>query len=235
MAEIDAMKHLLSNIRLNINEKLYLKDPDSSDLGRSILRDSIRLIEEGGFDGFNFKRLAVQLNTTESSVYRYFENKHKLLLYLSSWYWSWIDMHLVLRTANIPSAEDRLRIMIEVLCHRDWSEYPQDSVDLNALRRIVIAESAKAYLTKEVDADNREGLFAVYKQLCRRLSSVLQEVAKDFPYPNTLSSTLVEGIFHQEYFAAHFPSITDVGRSNHELAGFYFHMALSALKQKYNG
>jgi AcrR family transcriptional regulator len=229
------MKHLLINVRLSINDKLYVKDPESSELGRGILRDSIDLIDGVGFDNFTFKRLATRLNTTESSVYRYFENKHKLLLYLSSWYWSWLDMHLVLRTTNIASAEERLRLMIEVMCNPDWSDYPQESMDLNRLRQIVIAESAKAYLIHEVDHANREGLFAGYKQLCKRLSDVIKEIAEDFPYPRTLSSTIVEGILHQSYFAVHFPSITDIDSAGGGLSGYYYHMAISAIKSVHHG
>ena len=31
------MKHLLSNLKIDINDKIYLKDPESSDLGLSLI------------------------------------------------------------------------------------------------------------------------------------------------------------------------------------------------------
>ena len=40
------MQNLLSNLRITINEKLYVKDPETSELGRNILKNSILLIDE---------------------------------------------------------------------------------------------------------------------------------------------------------------------------------------------
>ena len=37
------MPNLLSNVKITINEKLYVKDPETSELGRNILKNSILL------------------------------------------------------------------------------------------------------------------------------------------------------------------------------------------------
>ena len=79
------------NIRISLNPGLYLKDPQESDLGRRIIKHSILLLEELGFEQFNFKKLAEAMGSTEASIYRYFENKHLLLIYLVSWYWEWLS------------------------------------------------------------------------------------------------------------------------------------------------
>ena len=81
------MDRLLSNIKIQVNEKVYLKDPDSSELGKKIIRGSIDLIDEIGFEQFTFKKLAIKINSTEASVYRYFDSKHTLLVYITLWYW----------------------------------------------------------------------------------------------------------------------------------------------------
>ena len=70
------------SITVQVDERLFVKDPNSSDLGRRIIRHSIEMIHGIGFEAFTFKKLAQRINTSEPSVYRYFENKHKLLLYL---------------------------------------------------------------------------------------------------------------------------------------------------------
>ena len=85
------MDILLQSVKLEIDEKLYVKDPESSDLGKKIVEQSILLIDEIGFESFTFKKLGVRIHSNESSIYRYFENKHKLLLYLASWYWGWVE------------------------------------------------------------------------------------------------------------------------------------------------
>ena len=44
------MKNLLSTIKISVPEKIFLKDPESSDLGKRIIEHSILLIDEIGFD-----------------------------------------------------------------------------------------------------------------------------------------------------------------------------------------
>ena len=76
------MEAILSNLKIQINEKIYNKDPESSSLGKKIIEQSIILIEEIGFEDFTFKKLGDRIASNESSIYRYFDNKHKLLIYL---------------------------------------------------------------------------------------------------------------------------------------------------------
>ncbi|CAN0604355.1 unnamed protein product, partial [Ectocarpus sp. 12 AP-2014] len=79
------MERLMQSIRIGINEKIYVKDPESSDLGKRIVEQSILMIDDMGFESFTFRKLGERIKSNESSIYRYFENKHKLLLYLASW------------------------------------------------------------------------------------------------------------------------------------------------------
>ncbi|GAK93236.1 hypothetical protein JCM19298_1955 [Nonlabens ulvanivorans] len=81
------MDQLLQNLKVQINDKIFVKDPESSELGQRIISNSITMIHEMGFEQFTFKKLGKLIGSNESSIYRYFENKHKLLLYLTSWYW----------------------------------------------------------------------------------------------------------------------------------------------------
>lgn len=55
------MKSLLANIKIQVNPKIYIKDPETSGLGRKIIKEGISLIDEIGFDNFNFKKLGEQL------------------------------------------------------------------------------------------------------------------------------------------------------------------------------
>jgi AcrR family transcriptional regulator len=97
------MKNILEGLKVNISNKIYIKDPETSELGKNIIENSILLINEIGFDNFTFKKLGERIGSNESSIYRYFENKHKLLLYLSSWYWGWLEFKIVLSTNSINS------------------------------------------------------------------------------------------------------------------------------------
>ena len=57
-------------IKISLNESIYLRDPQDSTLGRNIIKHSILLIDELGFEAFNFKKLAQKIGSTEPSVYR---------------------------------------------------------------------------------------------------------------------------------------------------------------------
>ena len=101
------MNNLLLSLKIQVNDKIYVKDPETSSLGRKIIQESILLMDEIGFENFTFKKLGERIGSNESSIYRYFESKHKLLVYLSSWYWSWIEYRLVFITNNIESPKQR--------------------------------------------------------------------------------------------------------------------------------
>lgn len=218
-------------MQIQVNEKIFLKDPNSSELGKKIIANSIALIDEMGLESFTFRKLALKLETTESSIYRYFESKHKLLLYLTSWYWGWLEYHLVFSTANISSAEERLKVAIKVVSMDIPNNEMFGHIDLGLLNKIVISESSKAYLTKLVDDANKEGFYAGYKRLAARVSEIIKDLNPEFEFANTLTSTIIEGIHHQKYFAEHLPSLTDISNNTVVLAQFYTDMAISTIKQ----
>ena len=72
-------------VQIKMNASLYLRDPEQSELGKNIIKFSIELIHKHGFEAFTFKKLAEAIGTTEAGVYRYFENKHKLLVVWALW------------------------------------------------------------------------------------------------------------------------------------------------------
>ena len=91
-------------VDFNIEKMIYLRNPQETSLGKKIIQHSILLIDKIGFESFNFKKLSQEINCTEASIYRYFENKHLLLIYLTSWYCEWVSY----------------LIMIEVLYREVW-------------------------------------------------------------------------------------------------------------------
>ncbi|WP_439108569.1 TetR/AcrR family transcriptional regulator [Flavobacterium paronense] len=103
------MDNLLLSLKIKINNKTYVKDPETSTLGKKIIKESILLMDEIGFENFTFKKLGERIGSNESSIYRYFESKHKLLVYLSSWYWGWMEYRLVFETNNIENPLEKLK------------------------------------------------------------------------------------------------------------------------------
>ena len=204
------------NIQLKIDAKVFTKDPSSSDLGKKIIENSIALIDELGFEAFTFGKLADKAQCTEASIYRYFENKHRLLIYHLTWYWTWMEYRLTLATANIKSPEERLTIAIRLLTSPLEQETRIPQVDEGALYRIVIAESQKVYLTKNVDEQNKQGLFFSYKKLCKKAAGIVKEINPEYRYPTALISTVVESSYDQRYFARHLPSLTVIPKDQED-------------------
>ncbi len=228
------MLNLLSNLKISVPDKIYIKDPESSDLGKRIIEHSILLIDDIGFDSFTFKKLGARIGSNESSIYRYFESKHKLLLYLTSWYWAWIEYQMVFATYNIPDSKEQLLRAIEVLTKTVEQDQAFSHINEVVLNRIIINEYSKSFLTKEVDTENKEGYFEVYKRLVKRLSEIIAKVNDAYNYPSSLASTIVEGALHQHFLKAHFTSITDCD-NDVTPTDFFKDLTLTLLKTATNG
>ncbi len=208
------MQILLSSIKVAVNEKLYVKDPETSELGKKIIQNSIILIDEIGFDSFTFKKLGESIGSNESSLYRYFENKHKLLLYLSSWYWGWMEYKLVFSTTNITNPMKKLRKAIIILTEIIEDDSETSHINEAILNKIIVLEFTKTFLTKEVDEENKEGFFFVYKSLINRLIIIINEVNPDYKFAKSLASSIVEGSLHQHFLSQHLKTITNCDEFN---------------------
>ena len=196
-------------LQIKMNESLFLKDPQSTELGKRIVQQGIYMIADLGFEAFTFKKLSVELESTEASIYRYFENKHRLLIYLIAWYWSWIDYQIDYETNHTLDPILKLTRALEILCTKPQPDMAFPDIDETALRQIMVAESDKVYLTKQVDSDNKQGLFRGYKSLCKKLGKMVLGVNPSYPYPSSLISTVLEASNQQVFFAHHLPSLSE--------------------------
>jgi AcrR family transcriptional regulator len=207
------MQQLAERVKLQVDPKFHLKDPTTSELGLAIVGQSVLMIDEMGYEAFTLRKLAERIGTTEASVYRYFKNKHRLLLYLVAWYWSWMEFRLVFATANVEDPRERLRLALYELTRPIEDDALIAHIDETVLYRVVVAEAPKVYLHREVTDENRDGLFLGYKRLCQTAADLIRAVSPTYAYPVALISTVVESSHLQRYFAAHLPRLTDVDRS----------------------
>lgn len=197
------------DLRFRLNDKLYLRDPQDSKLGRKIIESSIILIDDIGFEAFTFRKLGKVIGSPEASIYRYFENKHILLVYLINWYWEWVNYRISLNLRNIDDPKVKLKMLLEVIMESKGQDVEFSFVDESILHRVVIAESSKAYHTKLIDAENKDGLFKSYKNLVANTGELISKVSPDYKYPMCLASNLFEMINNQIFFAEHLPKLTD--------------------------
>lgn len=221
------------SLSIKMNEKLFLRNPEQTELGKKIILFSIRLIHEKGFEDFTFKKLATEIGTTEAGVYRYFENKHKLLIYITAWYWSWLEYRLVTYTENISDPVLKLKKVIRFLSTSVEDDIRTSYVNESILHQIIIAEGSKVYLTKHVNEDNQDQLFKPYKDLCATIGNYILDCNPDYKYPKSLASTIVEMAHIQNFFMQHLPALTDFGKSKKEsnIQEFLEDLVLHAIKK----
>lgn len=221
---------MLSNIKIQVSENLFIKDPETSDLGKKIIKNSILLVDEIGLENFTFKKLGQKIGSNESSIYRYFDNKHKLVLYLSSWYWSWIEYKLVFTTANIPDSNEKLEKAITIVTEKITDDINTEHINESVLNKIIISEFNKAIYTKGVDEDNKEGGFLAYKKVINRIVAIAEEVNPDYPFVKSLISTIVEGSLHQHFLNDHLKTITNCNEHT-SVTAFYLDLINRVLKK----
>jgi hypothetical protein len=138
---------------------------------------------------------------------------------------------LVFRTFNIASPLERLERAVLVLTQPISKDSSYEHIDEVQLNNIVINEFSKSYLTKEVDTENKEGYFSVFKRLITRMKEMIVEINPEYAYPSSLASTVLETSLYQSFLKDHFPSITDCS-SSEETKNFLVHMITNTLKKK---
>jgi AcrR family transcriptional regulator len=203
-------------VQIRMNEALFLRDPQGSELGKNIIKHSIQLIFKHGFEAFTFKKLAEDIGTTEAGIYRYFENKHRLLLYIVAWYWSWLEYQIGFQTNNIKNPIERLKKVITILASAVEDDEENSYVNEGLLHQIVIAEGSKSYLTKHVGEDNKQQFFKPYKDLCSVIGNIILECNPKYKFPRSLATTIIEMAHFQNYFMYNLPSLTDFGNTREE-------------------
>lgn len=224
------------SVHIRMNERLFLRDPEGSQLGRRIVRQGILLFDEIGFEDATFRKLADRMGTKEASIYRYFENKHRLLVYLVAWYWQWLDFQLVYQTNNLIDPREKLDRFLRLLLLLNLDNTLNDDIDIRALHNIVVHEASKAYLTRHVTEDNRQQLFKPYKDLCQRIANIVVDYRPNYPYAHSRVSSLIETAHYQTFFMQNLPSLTDFGpekpgdpQSLNKLLDFMRHLLFSSL------
>lgn len=221
------------SLKIKMNEKLFLRDPEETELGRNIIQHGIILIHKIGFEAFTFKKLAIEISTTEAGIYRYFENKHRLLIYITAWYWSWLEYRVGVHTNNIKDPLFKLKRVIKLLATAVEDDVKTSHVNESILHQIIITEGSKVYLTRHVSEDNKQHFFKPYKDLCAVIGDIILECTPKYNYPKSLASTIIEMAHFQNFFMNNLPSLTDFGKNKDEsnVVSFLEDLVFSSIKK----
>jgi len=224
---------MILGIKFKLNESLFHRDPQDTNLGQRIIKHSIVLIDELGIEAFTFKKLAKEIKSTEASIYRYFDNKHLLLLFLTTWYWEWVHYLIKINIKNIQDPKRKLKLALMNIVQATEENTMTEYVNENLLHKIIVKEGSKSYHTASVDDENKNGLFASYKNLVSTIADIMFEINPEFPYNHSLASNLFEMSNNQIFFAEHLPKLTDLkanDQSNEELLKMLDYFVFKLLK-----
>jgi AcrR family transcriptional regulator len=219
-----------SILHIPLENNLFIKDPTSSKIGRLILSEGLLLLNDIGLEDFTFKKLAFKIQTTESTIYRYFESKHQFLFYLFNFYWAWVELGLVFATKNIECPKKKLINIINQLTQVVENDIRTPFIDEAILQQVIAVESSKTFLTKKVDDENKLGYFKQYKNLVDRISIVINDINPKYPYPNALVTTIIESSFHQRFFGEHLPRLTNKLHKQINLNDFLINLCFNTIE-----
>jgi AcrR family transcriptional regulator len=218
-------------INFQLSPKLYLKNPEESELGKNIVAKGIEMIYELGYEKFTFKKLAQEIPSTEATIYRYFENKHKFLNYVVDIYWSALAFYIEVSLKNINAPKEKLKIIIDLLVWEDNNETLISNYDLKKLFYIVVEEGSKTYLSKDVEMLNKDMIYKPYKDLNALIANVIKENNPTYTYAESLASMLIESSHSQYFFMQHLPRLSSFSKEKNPklLESFLLEMVLKVL------
>ncbi|MBN3519149.1 TetR/AcrR family transcriptional regulator [Algoriphagus lutimaris] len=222
------MENILRKLKVEVNENLFVKDPYSSELGNAILQVGSKLMLELGMEDFTFKKLATEIGVSEPAIYRYFENKHNFLLYLTAWHWAWTEHNLVYVTANLKNPEERLEIAIKLLVEGPMF-VENEFLNPIEIRKIVTNESLKGYLTKSVDSEHENGIYAQLYTLGERIAQIIREINPAYKFPITLVNIVMEASLLQSFHAKHLPGMTESNLDKEGRFQFFHHLVAKTI------
>ena len=93
-------------------------------------------------------------------------------------------------------------------------------------------ENSKSFLTKEVDQENKDGYFIVYKRIVTRLNDMILELNPNYDYSLSLASTITEGALHQHFLQDHFKTLTNCDDSKTPTS-FFTNLILDTIYSSY--
>jgi hypothetical protein len=127
---------------------------------------------------------------------------------------------MIFATTNIVDPIEKLEKAIKLVTENilDYNETPH--INEEVLNRIIIEEFTKTLMTKEIDNENNEGFFVVYKRVINKIVDFIEEVNPNYPYAKSLASNVVQGSLHQHFLKNHLKTITNL--SEKECATDFF-------------
>ena len=109
---------------------------------------------------------------------------------------------------------EKLKKAITIVTEKIEDDFETTHINEAILNKIIIFEFTKTFLTKEVDDENKEGFFLVYKRVINRIIEIILDVNPEYEFAKSLASSIVEGALHQHFLSQHLKTITNCNENN---------------------
>ena len=133
-------------------------------------------------------------------------------------------------TNNIDNKVEKLKKAIAIVTETIEDDSKTEHINEAILNKIIIEEFTKTFHSKQVNEENKEGFFLIYKQVNYRIEKMILDVNPDYPYAKSLVSSIIEGSLHQHFLKNHLKTITNCNE-NVNPADFYIHLIENLLKK----
>ncbi len=223
------MKQLTQNLELHFPNCLYLKNPKGSEIGESIVEMGAHFLGNFGLEELTFKKLAIEVGCTEATIYRYFNNKQQLLLYILNIYWSWQEYVIVFNCQNIENAEIKLKRVISALAKPEF-EFLANRTFANNVLLTAINEGVKAHYTIHIQNEMDHGKTIGYQRLISRIAEYIEEYNKLYPYSNSMAICLADSALQQLFIQSHHKNKTKTAIGVENIEKFLFSILPNKLK-----
>jgi AcrR family transcriptional regulator len=223
------MDTLTQHIELQIPNCLFQKNPRETEIGNKLVETATHLIAQLGLEQFTIKKLALETGCTEATVYRYFENKHQLMLYIMNIFWGWQEYLLVFSTQNIHNESEKMKRAIALLANPDFGFLPYRKF-ANSVLLAAINEGVKIHIIRNLKDEIENGSMAAYRNLAQRIAGLIKSFDKTYAYPHALAMQLMDAAIHQQFCHRYLRGVSEAALNKEHIENFLIGLLPKRLK-----
>lgn len=195
-------------VELSLPNGLFVKDPQSSELGKTLIYKAAQMIGDTGIEAFTLLKLAKNIGCTEATVYRYFTGKQQLLYYLMNLYWGYVLFGIEYHIKGEHSDNKRLNKAIDLLLCPNIDDFSSPGTG-ELLSAVAISEGIRIHLRPEVSKEIEEGKLKYYVSLVELFEELIQKAHPAYSYSRSLAGTLIDASLQQIFYQIHNTPLTD--------------------------
>lgn len=132
---------------------------------------------------------------------------------------------MIFRTSNIYDKQKTLKRTVKGITETPTQDDTFGFINEKELHYIIVQKYVKTFQTKDVDEENENGYFIIYRRLIKRLSKVISNYKPTSQHLMTTTNMVVQGFLKQNFQHEHFPQLSDFdGQEKEPVSCFFQHL-----------